>query len=332
MTAALLLAAGAAQDARAAAGAAPGWKHCDRAPGTLLVQVARATCAAGAGAAAEAVAAADPVGALRAAGWTPLRAARTRGARPSFDLVALRGRAALRLQLRGATPDLDAVSAGRELVFARGRIVGGRPIPRRAAFCTSGFVVRLRGGRPAVLTAGHCAGLRADGRTDLRNAAMRRRPQPGIVLGRVLRTLLRSAPLDALTLPVPGGVARGAAPVVDRGITRPPLVLAGAARAVPGRRVCFGGRTSGPDRCGIVRGARRAELLLTLQSGRLVRCTSMRAAPGDSGGPVYTAPRADGTVRALGLVTLGVGARGTMCFTPIGPVLQRLGAEVATAT
>lgn len=313
----------------AAQAAAPRWVRCPAPSGAIVAQVAGADCARARPALLAAARARDPVAALRLAGWRPLRAASVPG-RAVFDLVALDGNAALRLRRAGPTPDLDAVAAGRELVFARDAIVGGRPIPRRAAFCTSGFPVRLAGGRRALLTAGHCAGLRRDGTTDLRNAALRRRPQPGIVLGRVLRSLLRTQPLDALTLPVPRGPARGATAVVERGISRPPLVVAGTARPLPGRRVCFTGRTSGPDHCGVIRGARRAELLVSLRSGRLVLCTSMRAAPGDSGGPVYTAPHADGTVRAIGLVTLAVGPRGAMCFTPIAPVLQRLRATLLT--
>jgi hypothetical protein len=141
--------------------------------------------------------------------------------------------------------------------------------------------------------------------------------------------LVRTRPLDALVLPVPAGTARTAAPIVDRGITRPPWIVAGHARPLAGRRVCFTGRTSGADRCGIVRGTRRAAYLVSLQSGRVVQCTSIRARPGDSGGPVHTAPRPDGTVRAVGLVTLGVGRSGVMCFTPIAPVLHALRATIA---
>ena len=40
---------------------------------------------------------------------------------------------------------------------------------------------------------------------------------------------------------------------------------------------------------------------------------------------------ADGTVRAIGIVTLVSGPRQRMCFTPIAPVLQRLGATLTVA-
>jgi hypothetical protein len=165
-----------------------------------------------------------------------------------------------------------------------------------------------------------------------RNTGLRRPPQPGIVLGTVRRILTRTAPLDALVLPVPRGADRTAVPVVDRGVARPPHPVAGTAALTPGRRVCFTGRTSGPDRCGRLRGAgaRPAERLLSLQAGLVVRCTTVRAAPGDSGGPVYTAPRADGSVRAVGIVTLVVGRSQRMCFTPLAPVLDRLDARLAT--
>ena len=74
-------------------------------------------------------------------------------------------------------------------------------------------------------------------------------------------------------------------------------------------------------------GARRAERLLSAFAGVVVRCTTIRAREGDSGGPVYTAPRADGSVSAVGIVTLVVGSAARMCFTPLGPVLDGLNAR-----
>jgi hypothetical protein len=47
---------------------------------------------------------------------------------------------------------------------------------------------------------------------------------------------------------------------------------------------------------------------------------------------VYTAPRADGTVRAVGIVTLVVGETERMCFTPLAPVLDGLGAQLVTGS
>jgi hypothetical protein len=96
--------------------------------------------------------------------------------------------------------------------------------------------------------------------------------------------------------------------------------------------VCFTGRTSGVDRCGriVSRGARGAERLLSLQAGDVVRCTTVPARPGDSGGPVYTPPRPDGTVRAVGITTLIVGVQARMCFTPLNSVLGALRARLLT--
>ncbi|WP_205699038.1 hypothetical protein [Conexibacter sp. SYSU D00693] len=316
------------------AGAQSSFSRCPDVDGLQLVEAARASCddvravAAAVGAAPVSRATAT----LTAAGWTPLRARTVPRSRPTVhDLLALRGRAVLRVRRTGHAPDVDSWEAGRELIFARGTIVGGRPIPRDAAACTSAFLIRL-GGRLAGLSAAHCGGLRRDGTVQRRNAAMRRPPAAGIVLGRVLRILTRRAPVDALVLPVPRGTGRGAAPVVDRGLSRPPWVVTGSARALPGRAVCFTGRTSGIDQCGRLRGpgASGAETLLSVQAGLVVRCTTIRARQGDSGGPVYTRPAADGTVRAVGIVTLVVGERSRMCFTPVGPALRRLDATVAT--
>lgn len=314
--------------------AAERYTTCPDADGLELVQAARVPCAEVASVAltAGAVRAAEAPDVLRRAGWTPLRARTAGKRRVVHDLVALRGRAALRLRRTGEAPDLDGWVAGRELLFSARRIVGGRPIPSDAAVCTSAFLVRLQGGRRGGLSAAHCADLRRDGRVRRRNSAMRRPPAPGIVLGPVRRILTRSRPLDALVLPIPRGSNRSALPVVDRGLSRPPWIVAGPARALPGRRVCFSGRTSGIDRCGQIRGAglRGAELFLSVRAGLVVRCTTIRARQGDSGGPVFTAPRSDGTVRAVGIVTLIVGSRSRMCFTPLSPSLDALKARLVT--
>jgi hypothetical protein len=319
----------------AAAVAAQRYERCPPTGGMALVAVARAGCdEAGRVAAALAeVPVRATAAALAATGWTPLRARPVPGSRaPAHDVVALRGRAALRVRRAGDSPDLDSWQAGRELVFARGTIVGGRPVPRGAATCTSAFLVRLPGARLGGLSAAHCAGLRRDRRVQRRNVALRRPPAPGIVLGRVLRILTRRVPLDAVVVPTPRGPGRGAAPVINRGVSRPPWVVARTARALSGRRVCFTGRTSGIDRCGRVRGPGAAfgERLLSLRTGLVVRCTTIRARLGDSGGPVFTPPRGDGTVGAVGIVTLVAGRAGRMCFTPVGPSLRQLGAALAT--
>ncbi len=299
-----------------------------------VVSVSGASCDAARAVAAGLVAAPpeQSTAVLRAAGWTPLRAdAGTGGG--EFDLLATRGYAALRVRLPGTAPDLDGWTAGRELLFARGRLVGGARPPSGTVVCTSAFLIRLRG-HPGGLSAAHCGGVRKDGTTQRRNAAMRRAPQPGIVLGGVQRNLARTRPLDALVVPVPTGANRPSADVVDRGVSRPPWYVAGRAQPTPKRRVCMTGRTSGIDQCGVIlsgtlgrniaRQARRAV-------GARVICTSIVAREGDSGGPVYTRPRSDGTVRAIGITTLVYGLFQTMCFTAIDPVLDALHATLVTA-
>jgi hypothetical protein len=267
---------------------------------------------------------------LRAAGWRPLRAEASEDG-GAFHVVATRGRAALHLRRPGAAPDLDGWMAGRELIFARARLVGGARPPRDAVVCTSAFLVTLRG-HPGGLSAAHCGGVRRDGTTQRRNAALRRPPQPGIVLGRVQRNLARSRPLDALVLPAPSGVTRPSADVVDRGVTRPPWFVVGTARPLGGRRVCYTGRTSGVDQCGRIFSGRARSI--NRQASRIagvrVTCTSIVAREGDSGGPVYTRPANGGTVRAIGITTLVFGLFQTMCFTPIEPVLDALDARLLT--
>jgi hypothetical protein len=298
------------------------YTRCQDAGGAAVVEVSVATCDE-----ARAVAAAlatQPAGnseaVLRATGWSPLRAAALEGGR-QYDLVAIRGRAALRVRRSGAAPDLDGWAAGRELVFARGRLVGGKPPPSGAALCTSAFLIQL-GGRSGGLSAAHCGGTRRDGTTNRRNAALRRPPQPGIVVGRVRRNIARSRPLDALVLPVPSGAGRPSAAVVDRGVSRPPWFVAGSARPLLGRRVCFTGRTSGIDNCGRI---------VRPYPGTRLPCTTITGRQGDSGGPVYTAPAADGTVRGVGITTLVFGLLQKMCFTPLQPVLAELNATLVTA-
>ena len=316
--------------ARAEAGIYTG---CQPVAGASVVEVAGASCDSASVVVAQllAVPPESAAAVLGAAGWTPLRA---REAGPEeHDLVAIRGLETLHIRRPGAAPDLDGWSAGRELLFARGRLVGGKPAPRGAAVCTSSFLVRLRSGRLGGLSAAHCGGLRRDRTVNRRNAALRRPPAPGIVLGRVLRLLTRTKPLDALVLRVPRGASRPASPVIYRGIARPPWRVVGRARPRSDRAVCMTGRTSGIDQCGQILGpkVRRAERLLSIFAGTLVRCTSIVARPGDSGGPVYTAPAADGTVRAIGIAVIIVRGRDRMCFTPIKPVLRALRAKLVAA-
>jgi len=312
---------------------ADAYTSCPLVPGATVFEVSGTTCEA-ALPLVTALLAQPPDGAasvLAGAGWSPLRARRT-DADGQHDLIAVRGFATLRLRRAGAAPDLDGWQAGRELLFARKRLVGGRPAPRGSALCTSAFLVRMRSGRLAGLSAAHCGGLRKDRTVQRRNAALRRPPAPGIVLGRVLRILTRSKPLDALLLPVKQAPNRTPMAVVNRGIDRPPWRLAGTAQPRSGRHVCMTGRTSGVDRCGRLRG-NGVRRLVSRWARVTVRCTDIQARQGDSGGPVYTAPTPDGTVRAVGIVTLIAPVLGNiMCFTPINPVLNGLRAELVAAS
>jgi hypothetical protein len=298
-----------------------------------IVDVSGATCEQAQAVAAALVAApaADAGNVLRAAGWAPLRALVAPGG-SEHDLVAIRGRAVLHIRRAGATPDLDGWAAGRELLLAHGRLVPGERPPRDAVLCTSAFLISLPSGRLGGLSAAHCAGTRRDGTVRRGNAVLRRPPEPGVLLGRVVRNVARTRPLDALVLPVPAGPNRTANPVVDRGISLPPWSVAGVARPLSGRRICFSGRTSGIDRCGRILGARAqpGERLLSVLSGAVVRCTDISAKEGDSGSAVYTAPRADGSVRGVGIAVIVVGDRSRMCFTPLLPVLDALHARVVT--
>ncbi len=299
-----------------------------------IVEIVGAPCSE-AQAVAEQVVAAAPAaagGVLRAAGWTLVRARDNDGG-GEHDLVATRRSAALRIRRPGAAPDADGWEAGRELIFARARLVGGQPVPKGAVLCTSSWLVRVRSGSLGGLSAAHCGGLRGDRTVHRRNVVLRRPPQNGIVLGRVQRILTRSRPLDALVVPIPSGTGRSRVPLVERGVSRPPWVVAGLAQATAGRRVCFSGRTSGADECGriVPRGARAGERLISAFAGVAVRCTSMRARQGDSGGPVFTAPGSDGRVRAVGIVTLVLVPSRQMCFTPLAPVLDVLGARLVTS-
>jgi len=310
------------------------YTRCEPVGEASIVEVSAATCEEARMVAAALVRASAGDGAtiLRAAGWSPLRALLAGGG-GEHDLVATRGPSSLRIRRPGPAPDLDGWSAGRELLFARGRLVPGAQPPRGASLCTSAFLIRLPTRRLGGLSAAHCAGTRRDGTVRRRNAALRRPPQPGIVLGRVVRNVRRTRPLDALVLPVPTGPGSSASAVVDRGVERPPWSVAGVARPLSGRQVCFSGRTSGVDLCGQIvdASARPAELYFSARTGTLLRCTTIRARKGDSGGAVYTAPRADGSVRAVGITTAAVGPRARMCFTPLLPVLDALGAQLVTA-
>ncbi len=319
----LLLGAAAGASAQDPAAPSGGYESCEKIGSAVIVEVGRASCD-DARAVALALTDVPPSGveaALLGAGWKPLRAAGT-GFDDRYELFATRGRAGLWLRLPGPPPDLDGWMANRSLVFARGPLVPGASPPAGAVACTSAFLIRVSG-RLGGLSASHCAALTKGGRTLRRNAALRRPPEPGVVLGTVRRNLERTKRLDALVVPVPSGAGRRPAAVVDRGIIGPPLFVRGSARPRIGQRVCFSGSTSGVDQCGEV--VRRYPGV-----GRRT-CTSITGRPGDSGSPVYTKPAADGTVRAVGIASVVFGPFASMCFVPIGPVLDALKAKLVTA-
>ena len=298
---------------------------CGRAGDAIEVYVSGAACEE-ARAVAGGLAGTPPAGAeaaLAAAGWTPIRA-RAFTTREVYDIIAVRGLATLLLSFQGAPPDLDGWMGGRELVFSTAQLVPGATPPKGSTLCTSAFLVRL-GTRQAGLSAAHCAGLSKRSRsTRRRNSALRRAPQPGLVLGGVRRNLARRArPIDVLALPVPSGPGRPSAAVIDRGVLLPPWFVRGRARPLVGREVCFTGITSGPDKCG--------RIIRPVPGTRGLTCTTIPAKSGDSGSPVYTRPAADGTVRAVGIASIVFGVFETMCFVPIEPVLDALDATLVSA-
>lgn len=316
--------------------AAPSYEYesCAAVGDASIVEVVGAPCAEAQAVAGQVVAkpTAEVGATLQAAGWTPLRAQSTDD-KTAYDVVAVRDGGALRLRRPGAAPDLDGWEAGRELILARPKLIAGGKVPKGAVACTSSWLVRMPGGALGGLTAGHCGGLRKDRTVQRRYVGLRRPPQPGIILGRVKQILTRSKPLDALVAPVPVGANRSTVPVIDRGVSRPPWIVTGVAAPEARAPVCYTGRTSGIDQCGNISGprARAAEIFLSGLAGSIVRCTTIRAAPGDSGGPVFSEPDAHGRVKAVGLTTLIVIDSKLMCFTPLDRVLDGLNAKLITA-
>jgi hypothetical protein len=153
---------------------------------------------------------------------------------------------------------------------------------------------------------------------------MRRPPQSGILLGRVRRNLQRRRPkIDALVVPVQSGQGRVPANVIERFSFQPPLFVRGRARPLLGRRICYSGITSGPNQCG--------KIIRRFPGVRGLSCTNIIAREGDSGSPVYTAPAADGTVRAVGIANIVFGIFQLMCFEPIDRVLDALDATLVNA-
>jgi hypothetical protein len=298
--------------------------ECPTAGDAMFVEVSRASCD-DARAVALAITAAPNVDlqtAIAPTGWTPLHV-RDLDLQTAYDIYATRGTATVWIRRRGEAPDLDGWIAGRALVFSSGTLVPGGVAPRGSTLCTSAFLIRL-GTSLGGLSAGHCAGLTKRGVTRRRNTAMRRAPQPAILLGRVRRNLQRRRPkIDAVVLPVASGPGRTPANAIERFSFQPPLFVRGRARPLLGRRVCFTGVTSGPDQCG--------KIVRRFPGVRGLSCTNIIAREGDSGSPVYTAPAADGTVHAVGIANIVVGIFQLMCFEPIDRVLDALDARLVDA-
>ena len=265
----------------------------------------------------------DAEAAVRATGWTLLRVA-ANSFQESYDVVATRGLAALRIRRRGVAPDVDGWTAGRELLFSRLPLVGGATPPRRLDALHVGVPhpARHAPGRAErrALRAARRRRRRRGGAT--RRCGDRRSPGSSSAACDATSRAARK-PIDALVLPVPSGPGRPSAAVVERFISSPPWFVAGRARPLLGRRVCFAGRTSGPDNCG--------RIVRSYPGAGGLPCTTIIAREGDSGAPVYTEPRADGTVRAVGIANIVFGLLQSMCFVPLGPTLDALDATLVTA-
>jgi hypothetical protein len=84
------------------------------------------------------------------------------------------------------------------------------------------------------------------------------------------------------------------------------------------------GRNSGADQCGHI-----VPNYPAASPG--VRCTDIRATRGDSGGPVYEST-GELRTRAVGITAEVVTIHRSMCYTPLGPILQAFGATLAPGT
>lgn len=206
------------------------------------------------------------------------------------------------------TPDHSIYRAGQQIKFGyKPGGVGGQ--------CTGGFAIRLADGKAGALSAGHC------GRDEDGDAVPNTYWYPGRSRQRVLGTVsLNLWPQGPDGLAIRFSPGKQSAPQVERG-SRTPITITGTvptAQQAEGRAVCMAGRTSGADGCGTISGSFEGKT-----------CTTLQARPGDSGGPVYDAPR-DGFARAVGVIAIRRTRSGKMCFAPIDQVLQGLGATLTT--
>jgi hypothetical protein len=187
--------------------------------------------------------------------------------------------------------------------------------------CTSAFPVLVRG-RVHGLSAGHCSEITGG---DVTSWFAPEKPWT------VRRNASRSKRerIDALVFASRSGLTMGYAQEILRE-GQAPIPIQGMltrGQQTAGMTVCFAGVTSGADRCGPLLNwsppqSAQAHLL----------CAGVAAAPGDSGGPVYSAP-SGGVAQALGVVTLALFSPETaMCYEPIDGVLDRLDATLATGS
>jgi hypothetical protein len=276
---------------------------------------------------------ADEANALVAAGFTPVHVQQLGSERAGFThygVVAVGFGVTVRYQRTGGAPDdVYAVNAGERLYFSKA--FGGSLIDTNK--CTAAFTVRFADGRLGQLSAGHCGWEQRRFRHD-KTFPFVSRDHGGLpfrYLSQVQRNLDMKGRLDALEYDVAPAPGFRITRLVARGLA-PPVMLTGVAklgRLDPGDTVCFSGITSG-EHCGGVRrgtGGKALNGLGRVFEGNRVVCTKAKARHGDSGSPVYTRPSGAGTARAVGIVSLA--AAGSMCFTPLQPVLDALGAQLA---
>jgi hypothetical protein len=280
--------------------------------------------------------------ALNAAGWhvTKVDRFRTAGVRVHQVHATKDGQRILYVR-RGPDPIVREAARGRP--YRPGQDLGfyrsaDRPGYRSA--CTSGFVLRLPlTGTLLGLTAGHCSRYptlsgsvwqtEPAERVDLYLGHRRRHPLGSVITN----TELRAEGPDALVFALDR--LRWAAQEIDRGPGLKPFRVVGVfptARQNSGRTVCFTGRMSGGRRCGRIYTWVPKAPGPDDHAGRRLTCVRVKAADGDSGGPVYTRPNRRGEVRAVGIVTATrvLIGRGNLCYTPIETVLAAFGAELPT--
>ena len=250
----------------------------------------------------------DETTALAGGGFRRVRVTRERpvAGHSAYSVEAVHGAQRLRYWRFGARAEID------HTIYRAGQWIDvyGDKVHEQ---CTASWVLQPAAGPPVGLTAGHC------------------RPESFIEAAPVLRSGKRlgdilvkdPAGLDAGTFSLDPGIP--VAQQVERG-ERLPLTAVGWVRSADqhrGDRVCFAGRSTGADQCGKI--VKRYSLV-----SHSLTCTDIEDHQGDSGGPVYT-PGENGTTRAVGIVAVavrkGLSGHRKMCYVPIEPILDALGAR-----